>query len=61
MTTSPFFRSAAEISSQSRKALYLSPRSPGWLETAICLVRPAPRLSVRATIRPLSTPSSRKA
>ena len=44
--------SSAVISSQSRKLLYWSPRSPGSWLTAICLVRPAPSESVRVTMTP---------
>ena len=36
-------------------------RPPGWSVTAICLVRPAPKESVRATITPSSTPNSMNA
>ncbi|MNT50786.1 hypothetical protein D3C72_1877220 [compost metagenome] len=61
MMTSPLPSASADTSSQSRKELYWSPRSPGSLVTAICLVRPAPSESVRATMMPSSTPSSRKA
>jgi len=39
----------------------MSPESPGSLTTAISLVRPAPSESVRATIKPLSMPNSKKA
>ncbi|MCY1234985.1 hypothetical protein D9M72_475860 [compost metagenome] len=61
MMTSPLPSWSADSSSQSRKELYWSPRSPGVWVTAICLVRPAPSESVRATMMPSSTPSSRKA
>src|SRR5262249_3884679 len=61
MMTSPLRAFAAVTSSQSRKLLYWSPRSPGLWLTAICCVRPAPSESVRVTTMPSSTPSSRKA
>ena len=47
--------------SVSRNALYLCARSPASVETGIFWVRPAPSESVRATMTPSSTPSSRNA
>src|SRR6202000_1528854 len=61
MMTSPLRAFAAVTSSQSRKLLYWSPRSPGLWLTAICWVRPAPSESVRVTTMASSMPGSRKA
>ena len=51
----------SSISSTSRKELYLSPKSPSSFVIASLAVSPAPSESVRATIIPSSTPSSKNA